>query len=144
MRLEKDVVYGQYKQCVLDAHLPQSNGFTTIVYFHGGGLVEGDKADKNNLELAEALVKEGYAFVSANYRMYIHDGKYPDFLVDAAQAVAFVKETMRTSWATAKCLSADNRQGRGFRLCFAWINNGLQAWVSMRKKLTVGFWTARK
>jgi acetyl esterase/lipase len=115
MRLEKDVVYGQYEQCVLDAYLPQSNGFTTIIYFHGGGLVAGDKADKNNLELAEALVKEGYAFVSANYRMYIHDAKYPDFLVDAAQAVAFIKENYADKLGNGKVLISGQSAG-------AWIS----------------------
>ena len=90
MRKQKNVLYNE--NCALDAYLPPVDGFTTILYFHGGGLVEGDKADKNNLELAEAFVEAGYAFVSANYRMYTQGAKYPDFLEDAAQAVAFVKE----------------------------------------------------
>ena len=118
MRIEKDVLYGKYEQCLLDAYLPQTDGFTTVVYFHGGGLVEGDKADQNNLELAEAFVKEGYAFVSANYRMYTHGAKYPAFLEDAAQAVAYVKEQYADKLGNGKLLISGQSAG-------AWLSSML-------------------
>ena len=111
MRTEKNVLYAEREHCVLDVYLPETDGFTTIVYFHGGGLVEGDKADKNNLELAEAFVEAGYAFVSANYRMYTHGAKYPDFLVDAAQAVAFVKENYAGKMGNGKLLVSGQSAG---------------------------------
>ena len=111
MRTDKDVFYGKHEQCVLDAYLPLGNGFTTILYFHGGGLVEGDKADENNLELAKAFVKEGYAFVSANYRMYTQGAKYPDFLEDAAQAVAYVKENYANQLGNGKLLISGQSAG---------------------------------
>ena len=115
MRIDKDILYGKQEQCLLDAYLPPSNGFTTVVYFHGGGLVEGDKADQNNVELAEAFVKEGYAFVSANYRMYTHGAKYPAFLEDAAQAVAYVKENYANKLGNGKLLISGQSAG-------AWIS----------------------
>jgi pimeloyl-ACP methyl ester carboxylesterase len=72
----------------LDIYTPESVDFETIVYIHGGGLEGGDKSW--NSGLAEGLTEAGYAFVSVNYRCY-PIAKFPDYLEDAAQAVAFVK-----------------------------------------------------
>lgn len=69
----------------LDLYLPDCDAFPVLVYFHGGGLEAGDKADETFFtELAEA----GIAVASANYRMY-PDAAFPDFLEDAADAAAW-------------------------------------------------------
>ena len=34
-----------YKNLYMDIFFPEVEDFFTIVYFHGGGLVEGDKGD---------------------------------------------------------------------------------------------------
>ena len=86
-----DVQYGNASECTLDVYLPDGESVGTIVYFHGGGLEGGDKSDKNYVEIAESFVKNGYGFVSANYRMYPAGGRFPQFIEDAAQAVAWVK-----------------------------------------------------
>lgn len=57
MKIVKDIVYEQSNNFRLDAYLPASNGFFTIVYFHGGGLESGDKADKNYVEIAPSFRK---------------------------------------------------------------------------------------
>ena len=112
MRIEKDVLYGKHEQCVLDAYLPQADGFTTVVYFHGGGLVAGDKADKSNVDFASAFVDAGYAFISVNYRMYQpHGAKYPDFLEDAAEAVAYVKKNYAEKLGNGKLLVGGQSAG---------------------------------
>ena len=81
----------QYNEfCALDAYLPATKAFPTIVHFHGGGLVSGDKADENHVEIAKRFVQEGYGFISVNYRMY-PQAKFPQYLEDAAQAIAWVK-----------------------------------------------------
>ena len=36
----------------------------------------------------------GYAFVSADYRIY-PNAKFPEFILDAAKAVSFVKENLQ-------------------------------------------------
>lgn len=59
------------------------------MYFHGGGLEHGDKAHEKYRVFFENMTENGIAVVSANYRMY-PQAKYPDFLVDAAEAVAWV------------------------------------------------------
>ena len=109
MRTEKEVKFNEY--CTLDAYLPQADGFTTVVYFHGGGLVEGDKADANNIDFASAFVDAGYAFISANYRMSPQGGKYPDFLEDAAQAVAFAKKNYADKLGNGKILISGQSAG---------------------------------
>lgn len=79
--------HGQY----LDVHLPECDRFPVFVYFHGGSLRSGDKAGQKLL--FDHLVSNGIAMVSANYRMY-PEAQYPDFLVDAADAVAWVFKNM--------------------------------------------------
>ena len=81
-----------YADCaLLDVHLPQRDSFPVFVYFHGGGLEAGDKADDN--VVFEYLTSKGIAVVSANYRMYPH-AKYPEFVEDAAEVVAWVFKKM--------------------------------------------------
>ena len=112
MRIERDVLYGKYDQCVLDAYLPPLNGFTTVVYFHGGGLVAGDKARNADVDFASAFVDAGYAFISVNYRMYEpHGAKYPDFLEDVAEAVAFAKKNYAEKLGNGKLLVSGQSAG---------------------------------
>ncbi|MBP3422475.1 MAG: alpha/beta hydrolase [Clostridia bacterium] len=90
MRKEENVFYNE--NCAFDAYLPPTNGFSTILYFHGGGFESGDKADETQVELAKSFARLGYGFISANYRMYPSGARFPDFLEDGADAVAFVKK----------------------------------------------------
>ena len=91
MRTLSDICYNQNTQQCLDVHLPACDEFPVFLYFHGGGLETGDKSKQKIL--FEYMVSHGVAVVSANYRMY-PDAKYPDFLVDAADAVAWVFENI--------------------------------------------------
>lgn len=72
---------------MLDLYLPDTQNFPTFLYFHGGGLVNGSKGPRF---LGEWFAKNGIAFATANYRMY-PTASYPDFIKDAASAVAWVK-----------------------------------------------------
>ncbi len=91
MKILKDVSYdNRYDICKLDGYFPEEQTKETIVYFHGGGLESGDKADKNYGEMATSFCRAGYAFVSVGYRMY-PAAKFPEYLQDAAKAVAYVK-----------------------------------------------------
>jgi len=58
-----------------------------IIYFHGGGLIEGSK-DGISPNFFE-LIKYGYACFSIDYPMY-PNAKYPDYLVYGAKAVKFI------------------------------------------------------
>jgi acetyl esterase/lipase len=59
-----------------------------IVFFYGGAWQEGDRGDY--LFLAEALTSRGYVVVIPDYRVY-PEVRYPDFLQDAAAAVAWTR-----------------------------------------------------
>ena len=75
----------------LDIYLPDTDGFDTVVWFHGGGIVAGDrKADDNPFDLAN----KGIALASVEYRMY-PQAKFPEFIEDAATAVAYVLKRSR-------------------------------------------------
>ena len=82
-----NICYSPEKHQYLDIHLPKNNIFPVLVYFHGGGLESGDKSEDKIFY--DYMNKQGIAIVTANYRMYPH-AKYPDFLTDAAEAVAWV------------------------------------------------------
>lgn len=90
MRKQEQIAYSKRHTQALDVYLPDTDGFRTIVYFHGGGLESGDKASASMTEVSERMCALGYGVVSVNYRLY-PAARYPDFLVDAADAVAYVK-----------------------------------------------------
>lgn len=90
MKKLEDIVYGRLESAHrLNVYLPNSSASSAFVYFHGGGLEAGDKSDAD--AFAPYLTARGVAVVSANYRMY-PDAKYPDYIYDAAEAVAWTRE----------------------------------------------------
>ncbi len=87
MRSIKDICFCEENGLCLDVHLPCCDEFPVFLYFHGGGLESGTKADQ--MEVFEYLTKNGIGVVSADYRMY-PTAKFPEFLIDAAKATAWV------------------------------------------------------
>ena len=75
---------------VLDVYIPEAESFPVFVYFHGGGIEAGHKAGDY---FFESLQKQGIAVISADYRMY-PQAIYPEFIQDAASAVAWAKNNM--------------------------------------------------
>lgn len=73
----------QRKRCLLDIHHPSSNGFATVIWFHGGGLTSGEKSFPKDLQ------NKGHAIVAVNYRLS-PKVKVTESLDDAAAAVAWV------------------------------------------------------
>ncbi len=88
------IPYAASNDCrqMLDLYLPESNTFPVFVFFHGGGLEGGSK--EGFLFICE-LVEKGVAVVSANYRLY-PQAHFPDYICDAAEAVAWVKSNINT------------------------------------------------
>jgi acetyl esterase/lipase len=71
------------ERCRLDVYLPEgTNGFATVVWFHGGGLTGGNRA------IPKELQEKGIAVVAANYRLS-PKVKSPAYIEDAAAAVAW-------------------------------------------------------
>ena len=84
MRVLQDISYGPAS---LNLYLPEEGkAGAAFLYFHGGGLEKGDKGAAESF--APMLTEAGVAVVSANYRMY-PTAHYPDFIEDAADAVAW-------------------------------------------------------
>ncbi|NCB09502.1 MAG: alpha/beta hydrolase, partial [Bacteroidia bacterium] len=72
------------ERCKLDIYYPvEKNGFTTVVWFHGGGITSGNKF------IPEKLKEKGIAVVAVNYRLS-PKATCPDYLDDAAAAVAWI------------------------------------------------------
>lgn len=71
------------ERCRLDVYAPaDTNGFTTVVWFHGGGLTGGSRF------VPEPLKEKGIAVVAAGYRLS-PQVKSPGYIEDAAAAVAW-------------------------------------------------------
>lgn len=81
-----DIVYNSHGQ-LLDVYLPEGQVNAVFLYIHGGGLEAGNKNDGNLF--AELLADCGISTVSINYRLY-PDAQFPDFIEDAADAVAWI------------------------------------------------------
>ncbi len=83
---EEELIAGDsYKKerCVLDIYYPEnSSDFSTIVWFHGGGLVGGEK------EIPERLKEQGICVIGVNYRL-APKVKTTECITDAAAAVAW-------------------------------------------------------
>ncbi len=74
----------QKERCKLDVYYPQNlKNFTTVVWFHGGGLTSGEKS------IPERLKNHNLAVVAVNYRLS-PKVKSPAYIDDAAAAVVWV------------------------------------------------------
>ncbi len=72
------------ERCHLDLYYPEnSDGYTTVVWFHGGGLTSGAGS------VPPALMNRGIAVVAVNYRLN-PKVTCPAYIEDAAAAVAWV------------------------------------------------------
>ncbi|WP_278718590.1 alpha/beta hydrolase [Bacteroides caecimuris] len=91
-RTDKDVPYisgsetdtYRLERCKLDVYYPENKkDFSTIVWFHGGGMEGGSKF------IPKELTDQGFAVVAVNYRLS-PKAKNPAYIEDAAEAVAWV------------------------------------------------------
>ena len=82
-----------HKDLYMDIFFPEVEEFFTIVYFHGGGLIEGDKGDTH--EFVKHLTKLGFAVATANYSL-LTEKKFPGCVKDAASAVKYVKDNIKS------------------------------------------------
>lgn len=79
----KEATPYQIDRCRLDIYYPDNRtGFATLVWFHGGGLKDGNRSIPKQFQAA------GIAVVGVSYRLY-PKVKCPGYLQDAAAAVAW-------------------------------------------------------
>ena len=88
--LQADVAYGGLPRQRLDVYRPlaaaPAGGWPVVVFFYGGSWNSGERGDYRFL--GEALSARGVLTLVADYRLY-PEVRYPDFVEDSAQAVAF-------------------------------------------------------
>lgn len=74
----------RYANCFMDIYYPEHlTDFPTVVFMHAGGLKQGRRY------IPGELMNQGFAVVSISYSLY-PSAKAPDFIEDAAAAVAWV------------------------------------------------------
>jgi acetyl esterase/lipase len=82
-REEPNISPAQNQRCRLDVYAPVTKKpFPTVIWFHGGGLTQGERF------IPLALRNQGVAVVSPNYRLS-PNVKSPVFIEDAAAAIAW-------------------------------------------------------
>ncbi len=88
LRTEAAVSYGAHARHKLDIYAPDNAGANApvVVFFYGGNWVSGERNDY--AFVGRALASRGFVVVIPDYRLY-PEVKYPDFLDDSAQAVAW-------------------------------------------------------
>lgn len=123
MKIYSDIIYGgrnkNDENLKLDMYIPSEVGFDTIVYFHGGGLSGGTKADWRYAEIAKSFVENGFGFVSVEYSKY-PDAKFPVYIEDCAEAVSFVKNNIKNYGGSGGIIISGQSAGAwiSLMLCF--------------------------
>jgi acetyl esterase/lipase len=95
LKAHADVAYGANPRHKLDIYAPEGSAGNApvVVFFYGGNWTKGER--KDYAFVGRALASRGFVVVIPDYRLY-PEVKYPDFLDDSAQAVAWtVREISR-------------------------------------------------
>jgi acetyl esterase len=89
----RNIRYGPHERNVLDLWRaqpkPGRSGTPLVVFFHGGGFRQGDKASVPAALVVKCLTA-GIAVASANYRLS-HDAPYPAPMYDGARAIQYLR-----------------------------------------------------
>ena len=101
----------QKERCKLDIYYPENEGsFTTVVWFHGGGLTAGQKS------IPERLKNKKLAVVAVNYRLS-PKVKSPAYIDDAAAAVAWVFKNISKYGGDPKKIVVSGHSAGGYLTC---------------------------
>lgn len=97
MRVYENIRYKDsgYSTHQLDLYLPDGKCEALLLYFHGGGFIEGSRKDVTaSHPFVRDMIEAGIGVASAEYSMY-PDARFPDFIEDGAAAVKFAKEKLK-------------------------------------------------
>lgn len=109
-RAETEAAQDSYiaERCRLDVYYPENlKDFTTVVWFHGGGLEGGEKF------IPETWKNKGIAVIAVNYRLYPKI-KSPVYIEDAASAVAWVFNNIEKYGGTPKKIVVSGHSAGGY------------------------------
>lgn len=104
-----DAQAGEQKdRCRLDLYVPVGpKDFATVVWFHGGGLTQGNKS------IPRSLQGQGIAIVAPNYRLS-PDAKSPEYIEDAAAAVAWTVKNIESYGGSQKKVFVAGHSAGGY------------------------------
>ena len=101
----------QKERCKLDIYFPENEDiFTTVVWFHGGGLTGGEK------HIPERLKNRKLAIVAVNYRLG-PKVKSPAYIDDAAAAVAWTFKNIGKYGGDPKKIVVAGHSAGGYLAC---------------------------
>jgi len=101
----------QKERCKLDIYYPENeDSFTTVVWFHGGGLTAGEKS------IPERLKNRKLTVVAVNYRLSPKVSS-PAFIDDAAAAVAWVFKNISKYGGDPKKIVVSGHSAGGYLAC---------------------------
>lgn len=110
----------EQQRCRLDVYLPKGKkNFPTLVWFHGGGLKNGDKRSLQSGDsvksesIAHSFAENGIAVVVPNYRLS-PKATYPAYIQDAAAAVLWAKQQMPMHGASSKGIFVGGHSAGGY------------------------------
>ncbi len=124
-----------YQHLYLDLFVPEQEEFFTIVHFHGGGLVEGDKGDTH--QYVSHLVKQGFAVATANYSL-LTEAKFPRCLYDASEAIRYVMDNISKYGKSKGIIISGQSAGAWMTLMLCFNNEYLEA-KNIKKSAICGF-----
>lgn len=104
------------ERCKLDIYYPANiDEFSTIVWFHGGGLTGGNK------EIPDALKQKGVCVVGVNYRLAPNISA-PAYIEDAAAAVAWVFKNIETFGGDPSKIFVSGHSAGGYLTCMVGLD----------------------
>lgn len=123
-KTEKDIPYrtgdaltdAMRERCKLDISYPlETKNAPTVVWFHGGGLTAGSKS------IPTALTNKGFVVIAANYRLS-PKAKSPEFVEDAAAAVAWAFENAEKYGGSRKLIFVSGHSAGGYLTCLVGLD----------------------
>jgi arylformamidase len=93
--VERDLAYAADPANRLDLSTPESKGFSTVIFVHGGSLSGGDKADGDYGKVCDPFPAAGIACANINYRL-LPAHAWPAPAEDLAAAIAWVRGQVTT------------------------------------------------
>ncbi|HRX80742.1 MAG TPA: alpha/beta hydrolase [Pirellulaceae bacterium] len=103
-----DLTEYMQERCRLDVYYPTDvKQFSTVVWFHGGGLKGGNRS------VPEGLENKGIAVVAVNYRLH-PKVQSPAYIEDAAAAVAWTFKNIEKYGGSSECIFVSGHSAGGY------------------------------
>lgn len=126
------------QRCHLDMIVPDGKAVGTLIWFHGGALENGDKADKIATEVIKRFTAAGFAVASVNYRLSPRV-TFPAYIEDAAAAVTFVRDLVRRQGGDASRVFVSGHSAGGYVTAMLAVDESYLKMFNARPQDFAGF-----